>query len=166
MLAKLHSGHISHLTTPLINLLPSCNLNTICPWYASRPQLPDGRPSSRIWDIPRRHLLANFSALPALSPGVTLSHEWRAPRIIVLDGVPGAEFVHRRLRLGTSGNWTRAAGMDQDGKIVHDKGRNADVIDLDCHSSDEVRKIHTIVKFIFQREPRSLTVGKRMLTRL
>lgn len=76
----------------LHDLRPHCNLTQICPWYAVRPTLPDGSPSSAVFDIPR-HMLDYIPAhvVSFLSPTAFLVAHSHKPRILVFDSVLSVE---------------------------------------------------------------------------
>ncbi|CAN8071523.1 unnamed protein product [Agarophyton chilense] len=96
LLGKFHT-HIGYQIKNVTYFFrPQCQLGDICALHDKRPFLEDGRLSSPVWDVPRKHLTSKYSVLHRLRYGATIKAQWEYPRVVWMSAVlnePGVNLL-------------------------------------------------------------------------
>lgn len=72
-LGKYHPLLCTALNKQVYRIQPRCQLGRICAWYHRRPLLQNGRVSSPLWDVPRKHIIEQHRIAPnVLTPSSTV----------------------------------------------------------------------------------------------
>jgi hypothetical protein len=117
-----------------------CVLGDFCP-DSDRPVLESGKPSHKIWDMPRYLVKNRFEDYRSIFPGVHVSYLWDDPVVLYFDNAISNRDIQMMIDTATP-RFSRSTVVQPDGTSVPDPSRTSDTAWIHFDMMDTKVRVH------------------------
>lgn len=140
------SIQVPEVLTPVLEPLrklfspEQCQLGSLCTPSQTRSNLPSGKASNPVWDLPRHLMASDFRDVQRIVPNAKVNYIWKEPLVVYFDDVLSEEELNLIVDFATP-RFKKSMVVGKDGTAQEDTSRTSDTAWLYTSDSPKIEAI-------------------------